>query len=261
MPWDPAHYEQFRDERYVPFADLCGLIDVRAGLRVIDLGCGTGELTARLADLLPESDVVGVDASPEMLAKTGALERAGLRFEQRAIEETGGAFDLVFSHAALQWVDDHDALIPRLLDLVAPGGQIAVQMPSNHGHGSHLLIIETAGEDPFRTALDGWARRAPVLPIDAYATMLHRTGMNDITVFEKVYAHTLDDADAMVEWVRGTALVPYMERLPLELREPFIERYRGKLRERFPERPVFYPFRRTLFAGRRPRVASRLDPS
>lgn len=251
MPWDPARYEQFRDERYAPFADLCGLIDVRAGLRVIDLGCGTGELTARLADLLPESDVVGVDASAEMLAKAGALGRPGLRFEQRTIEEVGGAFDLVFSHAALQWVDDHDALIPRLLNLVAPGGQIAVQMPSNHGHASHLLIVETAGEEPFRTALDGWTRRPPVMSIDAYAAMLHRAGMSDITVFEKVYGHSLADADAMVEWVRGTALVPYMERLPADLCDLFIGRYRGKLREHFAEQPVFYPFRRTLFAARR----------
>jgi len=251
MPWDPARYERFRDERYAPFADLCALIDVRARLRVIDLGCGTGELTARLADLLPESEVVGVDASVEMLAKAGALERPGLRFEQKAIEDVDGAFDLVFSHAALQWVDDHAALIPRLLDLVAPDGQIAVQMPSNHGHASHLLIVETAGEEPFRTALGGWKRRTPVMSIDAYAAMLHGAGMSDITTFEKVYAHTLEDADAIVDWVQGTALVPYMERLPAGLREPFIARYRGRLRERFPERPVFYPFRRTLFAARR----------
>jgi trans-aconitate 2-methyltransferase len=252
MPWDPAQYEKFRDERYAPFTDLCALIDVRAGLRVIDLGCGTGELTSLLADLLPESDVVGVDASAEMLAKTSALERRQLRFEQRAIEDVRGQFDLVFSHAALQWVEDHEALIPRVFALVAPGGQLAVQVPSNHRHASHLLIVETASEEPFRSALGGWTRGVPVVPIDEYASILDREGAAEITAFEKVYAHTLDDADAIVDWVRGTALVPYMERLPAGMREPFIERYQGRLRERFPERPVFYPFRRTLFAARRP---------
>jgi len=252
VPWDPAQYEKFRDERYAPFVDLIAVIEPHAGMRVIDLGCGTGELTARLADLVPDSDVLGIDSSAEMLAKAAQFERAGLRFQQRAIEDIEGQYDLVFSHAALQWVDGHDALIPRLFASVAPGGQIAVQMPSNHNHATHRLIIETARGEPFATALDGWTRTAPVLSIDDYASMLHRVGATQITVFEKVYAHILDDADAMVDWTRGTALVPYIERLASALREPFMDRYREKVRAAFPEQPVFYPFRRTLFAATRP---------
>ena len=252
MPWDPATYEKFRDERYAPFVDLCALIEARPGLRVIDLGCGTGELTARLADLLPDSDVLGIDSSAEMLAKAAQHECAGLRFAQQSIESSDGAYDLVFSHAALQWVDDHDALIPRIWALIAAGGQIAVQMPSNHNHPTHRLIVETAREAPFADAIGGWTRTAPVLSIDEYASMLHRLGAMRITGFEKVYAHVLDDADAMVDWTRGTALVPYIERLPPDLRTPFLDAYRAKVRAAFPERPVFYPFRRTLFDAHRP---------
>jgi trans-aconitate 2-methyltransferase len=252
MPWDPATYEKFRDERYAPFADLCALIEPRAGMRVVDLGCGTGELTARLAELLPDSDVVGIDSSAEMLARADEYVRPGLRFEQRSIEDVAGSYDLVFSHAALQWVSDHDTLVPWLFKLVAKGGQIAVQIPSNHHHLTHLLIVETATGEPYAGALGGWTRTAPVLAIDQYASMLHRSGAADITVFEKVYAHVLADADAMVDWTRGTALVPYIERLPEDLRERFLDRYREKVRAAFPERPVLYPFRRTLFAARRP---------
>ena len=252
MPWDPAQYEKFRVERYAPFIDLVALIEPRAGMRAIDLGCGTGELTARLADTLPESEVLGIDSSAGMLAKAAKFARAGVRFEQRAIEDAAGSYDLVFSHAALQWVDGHDALIPRLFALVAPGGQIAVQMPSNHNHKTHRLIVDTAREAPFAAALGGWTRKAPVLGIDDYAVMLHRAGATNITVFEKVYAHILDGADAMVDWTRGTALVPYIERLPSDLRRLFIDRYRDKVRAAFPERPVFYTFRRTLFAATRP---------
>lgn len=252
MPWDPARYEQFRDERYAPFEDLASLIDIGHGMRVIDLGCGTGELTARLAAMLPGSEVLGVDSSAEMLAEAEQHARPGVRFERGAIEDVEGAYDLVFSHAALQWVDDHPRLILRLFALLAPGGQLAVQMPSNYRHVTHVLIRDTAAEPPFREALGGWTRDAPVLSIDEYASLLDRYGAVDITVFEKVYAHVLADADAVVEWVRGTALVPYLERLPAQLREAFVERYRGKVREHMPERPMFYPFRRTLFAARRP---------
>jgi trans-aconitate 2-methyltransferase len=252
MPWDPEQYRKFQAERFAPFDDLVALIDVRSNLRAIDLGCGTGELTARLSDLLPGSDVTGIDSSAEMLARAAALARPGLRFEQRAIEDAEGAWDLVFSHAALQWVDDHATLIPRLFSLVAPGGQLAVQVPSNHHHDSHVLIRETASEEPFRAALDGWTRTAPVLSIDAYAGQLFALGAERIVAFEKVYAHVLEDADAIADWVKGTALVPYLERLPASLRDAFMKRYRGKLRARWPESPVFYPFRRTLFAATRP---------
>src|SRR5438445_1486073 len=161
MPWDPDRYHQFQSERFAPFEDLVALVTLREGLSVIDLGCGTGELTARLAERLPGSDVLGVDSSPEMLARAQTLARPGLRFERRAIEAVRGAWDLVFSHAAIQWVDDHAALVPRLLGLVRPGGRLAVQLPSNHAHPAHALIAEVAGEEPFRAALGGWNRQAP----------------------------------------------------------------------------------------------------
>lgn len=252
MPWDPKRYEQFAKERYAPFDDLTRLINARPGLRVIDLGCGTGELTARLAEMLPESDVLGVDSSPEMLARAQEFAGPGLRFEPGSVEEAAGEWDLVFSHAVIQWVDDHESLVPRLFSLVAPGGQLAVQQPSNFGHPTHLLIKEVASEAPFAAALDGWRRAWPKLSIERYAELLYAAGAEDISVFEKVYPHVLDDADALADWMSGTALVPYFERLPDELHEPFMERYRARLRERFPSRPVFFGFRRTLFVASRP---------
>jgi trans-aconitate 2-methyltransferase len=252
MPWDPEQYLKFQSERFAPFDDLFALIDSRRGMRVVDLGCGTGELTASLAHKLLGSDVTGIDSSAEMLAQARPLTRRRLRFEQQAIEDVQGEWDLVFSHAALQWVDGHETLIPRVLSLVAPGGQLAIQVPSNHNHDSHVLIRETAWEEPFRAALDGWTRTAPVLPIDVYAEILYTHGAIGVTAFEKIYPHVLADSDAIADWVKGTALVPYIERLPADLRNPFMTRYRQKLRSRWPESPVFYPFRRTLFAATRP---------
>ena len=118
-------------------------------LKVVDLGCGTGELTRRLADSLPESEVLGLDSSPQMLAKADSVKRAGLTFELGDQATLSGSWDLIFSNAALQWSENHRQLIGHLYGRLAPGGQIAVQVPSNHTHISHRLIIETAQEEPF----------------------------------------------------------------------------------------------------------------
>jgi trans-aconitate 2-methyltransferase len=255
MPWNPSTYQKFQAERAAPFEDLVRLINKVEGLRVIDLGCGTGELTARLADTLPGSDVLGIDNSPEMLERAAPLTRPGLRFEQRTIEEVigdasmQGAWDVVFSHAAIHWVDEHEALIPALVGLVAHGGQIAVQMPSNHTHVTHRTIAELAREEPFRAALGGWVRQVPVLGIEAYAKLLYDCGAEQITVFEKIYPHILEHADAVADWTSGTALVPYFERLSPDMKAAFDAEYRARLRAALPHSPVFYGFRRILFAA------------
>lgn len=251
MPWDPNLYHKFQAERSAPFFDLLALVDVRSNLKAIDLGCGTGELTRQLADALPNSDVTGLDSSTQMLEKAQEFAGPGLRFEQGDQAQLTGEWDLIFSNAALQWSENHAELIPSLFQKLNPGGQIAVQVPSNHNHISHQLYRETAGEEPFRTILNGFQRYAPVLSIDEYSRLLFECGAENIIVFEKVYAHILEDAEAVVEWISGTALVPYFERLG-EHKQSFLEVLRGKMRSALPEKPVFYPFRRTLFSARKP---------
>jgi trans-aconitate 2-methyltransferase len=238
MAWDPAQYEKFKRERELPFEDTLALVTRRSGIRAIDLGCGTGELTARLHEALPGSEVLGVDASPEMLAR--ARPEPGLRFEVKRIEEVQGSWDLVFSHAAIHWVEDHAQLVPQLLAMVAPGGQLAVQMPSNHDHASHELIAELAG----------WRRKVPVLDIAAYAELLYAAGGRGLTVLEKVYPHELPDSDALLEWLSGTALRPYLERMAEADRGPFKSELGQRLRARWPG-PVFFAFKRIIFAARR----------
>ncbi len=251
MPWDPDRYGRFQKERLEAFEDLRRLIRVRDERRVVDLGCGTGEITSQLAAELPRSDVLGIDSSQRMLARAAWLARPGLRFELGAIETAGGEWDLVFSNAALHWLEDHEALLPRLLRMVRPGGQLVCQIPSNHAHPAHVAIVELAGEEPFRAALGAWARRSPVLGIDRYAELLHAAGALELTVLEKIYPHVLPTAAEIAEWTGGSTLVPYFERLPVELHQHFLERYRARLAELFPGSPVFYGFRRILIAATR----------
>lgn len=252
MSWNPEQYHKFKSERLAPFNDLLHLIKVRSGLSVLDLGCGTGELALALAEQLPDSLVTGVDSSPQMLekAKERACDRVNFRIGN--VESLTGEWDLLFSHAVLHWVDNHERLIPMLWQRIRPGGQLAVQIPSNHRHPSHTCIMTAAQEEPFRSALGGWVRHSPVLEIDQYAQLLHGCGSADFTVMEKVYPTYLPDAAAIAEWTKGTTLVPYFERLPLELHEPFLARYRELLRESLPAGPILFTFRRILFAAAKP---------
>jgi trans-aconitate 2-methyltransferase len=251
MPWDPKQYHKFQAERAAPFFDLLALVEIRPNLKVVDLGCGTGELTRQLADALPNSDVTGIDSSSQMLEKASAFASPNLHFEQGDQSQLTGEWDLIFSNAALQWSENHGGLIPNFYRKLAAGGQIAVQVPSNHNHISHQIYRETASEEPFKSILNGFQRYAPVLSIDDYARLFFESGAEDIIVFEKVYAHVLEDSDEVVEWISGTALVPYFERLG-ERKEDFVNAIRAKMRAALPETPVFYPFRRTLFSARRP---------
>ena len=259
MPWDPDRYNQFKQERSDPFEDLFALIRVRPGLHVLDLGCGTGRLTRSLAERLPQSDVLGIDSSAEMLARSESLAaregRFNLRFELAEIQEMRGRWDLVVSNSALQWLDNHANLMPRLFTLLEPGGQLAVQIPSNHDHPTHRLLAETASREPYKTALGGWKRRSPVLSIERYAELLYKAGGKGLEVYERVYPLEMEDANGLVDWVSGTALIPYLERLPEELRPAFTESYRRRLWEHWPLGPIFYGFRRILFSALRPAKA------
>lgn len=251
MPWDPKQYHKFQAERSAPFFDLLALVERRPNLKVVDLGCGTGELTRQLADALPDSGVTGIDSSSQMLEKANSFASSHLRFEQVDQAQLTGEWDLIFSNAALHWTENHAELIAKLYQQLTPGGQIAVQIPSNHNHISHQVYREAADEEPFKMILKGFQRYAPVLSIDEYARLFFEQGAEEIVVFEKIYPHVLEDSEAVVEWISGTALVPYFERIG-EHKEDFVDAIRAKMRAALPESPVFYPFRRTLFSARKP---------
>ena len=249
MPWNPELYHRFESERSAPFDDVLKLVNIKPRLRVVDLGCGTGELTRRLADALPDSDVLGLDLSKEMLEKTKPYARPRLRFEQGDQAALTGEWDLIFSNAALQWSNDHEALIQNLFQHLEGGGQLVVQVPSNHNHISHQIYREIAAQAPYARALNGFNRRSPVLLIDEYAALLFRIHAQEIVVIEKVYPHVLEDSDAIVDWISGTALVPYFERLDDSMRLEFVDAIRRRMKRELPSSPVFYPFKRILFSA------------
>lgn len=251
--WSPDLYARFGAERAQPFRDLLALVRPRPGMRVVDLGCGTGELTAEAHRLLSARETQGIDSSPAMLERARPLAGGGLSFALGDIAGfSGEGLDLLLSNAALHWVPGHEALLGRLTRALAPDGQLAVQVPANHDHPSHRLAHELAGEPPFAAALSGPVRGKPVLEPEEYARLLFRLGYREQQVQLRVYAHPLREPSEVVEWVRGTLLTDYRKRLPPELWDRYLAAYRERLLRALPdEGPYLYTYRRILLWGRR----------
>ena len=253
-PWSPEQYARFQRERSQAFFDLLALVHPQPAMRVVDLGCGTGELARLLHRRLGARETLGIDASASMLAASAAFAGDGLRFERGDIGDFAAsrAYDLVFSNAALQWVAEHEQLLDRLTGALADGGQLAIQVPANHDHPSQTVAAEVASESPFREALAGYARHGKaVLEPEEYAVLLDRLGYQEQHVRLQVYGHRLESRDEVVEWTRGTLLTDYQRRLPADLFARFLERYRARLLPRLEDtRPYFFPFKRILFWAR-----------
>lgn len=251
-PWNPDQYHRFQNERSQPFFDLLALVEPAAGGQVIDLGCGTGELTKILHEKSRARTTAGLDSSETMLAKAHAHAGNGLAFEQGTIDAFTGNFDIVFSNAALQWLNGHEALIPALAGHVNPGGQLAFQVPANADHPSHLVAHAVAKQEPFATALHGYYRDWPVLPPERYAEILDGLGFSELHVRLQVYGHHLESSEGVIEWVKGTLLTDYERRMTPELYLRYLARYRECLLAEIGQHaPYFYAFKRILVRGRK----------
>jgi trans-aconitate 2-methyltransferase len=252
--WDPEQYDLFRKERGQAFSDLVALVQPGAGMRVIDLGCGTGERTRELHARLSARETVGVDSSPAMLEKCRAVQTPGVSFVRSDLADYDprAPVDLLFSNAALHWLPDHRTLVPHVARLVAPGGQVAIQVPANDDQPSHTVAARVAAEEPFRTALGGFVMHPSVLRPERYASLLWACGFRDLHVRLQVYTHELGAPEDVVDWVKGTLLNAYRQRLEPAVYAEFLARYAELLlREVQGGTPFLFTFKRILMWGRR----------
>lgn len=252
--WDPGLYGVFADERARPFLDLTSRLDGLRPSRVVDLGCGTGELTATLASRWPEAEVLGVDSSAEMLAATAELAAAhpNLSFQRGTIEdwEPDGSVDLVVSNAALQWVPGHRDLLRSWLTRLRPGATVAVQIPGNEDSPSQVLLRQLAAEPRWADALDGVGSViARVGALRDYVDVFLEAG-HRVEAWETTYQHILTGDDAVLQWLSGTRLRPFLAALGPR-GGAFVEELRPRLRAAYPTRhgATVFGFRRLFFVG------------
>jgi len=262
--WDPVQYAVFGDHRGRPFHDLLARVPSEHPEVVVDLGCGPGELTLTLADRWPAATVVGLDSSPEMLARAREVDAAGRVEWVEAAAETWdptahGAVDVLVTNATLQWVPTHLRLLPRWLEALAPGGVLAMQVPANFNAPSHRLMREVATRHPRADDLQAGLDRADAvaLPETYAALLLAHTREVDVwqTTYLQVLAAEPEEPHPVLEWVRGTGLRPVLGVLTDDTeREAFLATYERELEAAYPRRDgvVLFPFTRTFAVARMP---------
>lgn len=253
MSWDPAQYHRFAAERRQPFVDLLGMVRGRNVRRAVDLGCGSGELTRDLNDTVRAAETVGVDSSPQMLEEAAAYASDTLRFELGDIGAwtSAGDVDVVFANAALQWVPDHERVLAQWAAAVAPGGELAVQVPANADHPSHVVARAVAAEFLDDPPPDPVARN--VLDPARYAEIFDALGFAEQHVRLQVYGHHLGATPDVVEWVKGTSLTRFKKVMNPEQYDAFLTEYTRRLVADLGDHaPYFYAFKRILMWARKP---------
>ncbi len=254
MEWDPDNYLRFGDERARPFFDLVNRIHLAQAATVVDLGCGPGTLTATLAQRWPTARVLGIDSSPQMIHRASVLatERVGFALGDLGAWEPAERVDVIVSNAALQWVPDHRALLPRFAAAVNPGGYLAFQVPGNFDEASHRVLFDLAADPRFASFTGGLERAAAGDPAD-YLDDLGNLGMY-VDAWETTYLHVLPGRNAVFDWMTGTGARPILQALPENLRQEFSFEFRSRLRDAYP--PAAYgtvlPFRRIFVVARHP---------
>ena len=255
--WDSAQYLRFESERTLPCRDLARRVELDAPRRVVDLGCGPGNSTAVLRDRWPRARIVGVDSSAEMLvrARESAVEAEWTLADVRTWRPRTRV-DLVFSNAALQWVPDHPQAIPRIWRWVAPGGAFAFQVPArSEPTPAWVRAMATVQRRPrWHRILERRAEETPVLPPASYYDLL-ASAARRIDLWDTEYHHVLDGPVAVVEWIRGTALRPWLTQLTEEAdRAALLAELTREIARAYPPRrdgKVVFPFLRRFVVAYR----------
>jgi trans-aconitate 2-methyltransferase len=259
MPsWQPEQYLLFEAERTQPCRDLVARITLREPERIVDLGCGPGTSTAVLAERWPGADLTGVDLSHEML-RQARLRLPSARWMHMEISRwagTGGdvQYDVVFSNAALQWADDHASLLPALMDRVAPGGVLALQVPAEVDAPAHAIMRQVASSPEWRSRFSsGKVREWFVHSREFYYDVLSSVA-TAIEIWTTEYLHVMPAVESIAEWYRGTGMRPFLDTLGTEEeRSRFIADYTEALRPVYSPRSdgrVLFPFRRLFLIAR-----------
>jgi trans-aconitate 2-methyltransferase len=258
--WDPDRYLTFADERGRPFVELLARVGAERPRTVVDLGCGPGNLTALLAQRWPDADVVGLDSSPEMIARAREVAPP-VTFDVADLREWAPSepVDVLVSNATLQWVPDHLALLPRLVGSVAPGGWFAFQVPGNFGEPSHTIRAELAAEEPYASHTRDVAvpdSHDPAVYLDALAAL-----RCSVDAWETTYLHVLTGDDPVFTWVSGTGARPTLQALPDDLRPAFEAEFKRRLAAAYPQHAygVVLPFRRIFVVGQRDGHGDRVE--
>lgn len=261
MTWNPAQYLQYEGERLRPALDLIARIAIATPGLVVDLGCGAGNVARMLAARWPTARIAGVDGDESMLARARAATASDPRYTWTRADigawRPDAPANVVFSNAALHWLDDHRRLFPRLMASVAPGGVLAVQMPDNFEAPSHVALFDTAQSSRWAPRLSTLVRAHPVSPLADYHAWLAPHAVT-LDLWRTTYIQRLTDRDdgehPVVAWLRGAALTPFLAALSPAEQDAFVADYASRVAPAYPrgdEGTTLFPFSRIFIVAQR----------
>lgn len=247
--WNSKQYLKFGSQRTQSAIDLAMRVKKMKPRSVVDIGCGPGNSTAVLKAVFPDADIVGIDNSSNMIEKA-RMEHPDITFQIGDALSFEGDYDLIFSNACLQWIANHDALIPSLMEKLRVNGILAVQIPMNNEEPLFRLIKEIAQEAKWGLGDIPLPPNETLTP-DRYFNIL--TGCSSsFEIWETKYYHNLPDHKALVEWVKGTRIRPYLEHLSEERGSEFENEIAERAKEFYPlmsSGEVLLGFRRFFFTA------------
>ncbi len=254
MTWDPSQYLGFGDHRLRPALDLLARIPLKTPNTVVDLGCGAGNVTKHLRNRWPKAKLVGLDDSIEMLERARA-EAPDIDFAQAdaATWRPAEPVNVLYSNALLHWLPDHEALFLRLVDCLAGGGYLAVQMPRNFAAPSHQSLYETVRNGPWRKRLEPMIREEPVKDPTFYYELLSPL-VSTLDIWETEYVQVLEGENPVAEYVKGSWLKPFLDTLNQPERNAFEVDYRARVLAYYPpgtNDKTLFPFRRLFIVAER----------
>ncbi|MGP9487084.1 methyltransferase domain-containing protein [Glutamicibacter sp. 287] len=261
MKWNPNKYAEFADYRGRPYEDLLGQLGGIIPKQIVDLGCGPGDKTSLLAERWPQAQVTGLDSSPEMIAQAnGAVQQPNLGFELLDARHwhPGPEIDLLFSNAMLQWLPEHRELLKNWLGDLKAGAYVAIQMPGNFGAASHAVMRQVADSQKWAGRLGGVLRHEDVVgEPQEYQRLLLEAGFQ-ANVWETTYHQVMVGESPILDWVRGTALLPIKATLPEDEYLDFEADYSAAVAEHYPSftapdgaKLTNFPFRRIFMVARK----------
>ncbi len=252
--WEAGIYNRYGKERMQPSIDLAGRMREKDFQRILDVGCGTGMSTAPLVSTWKQAEIIGVDRSAEMLEKARELlpEVEFLQRDCRKPLPDLGKFDLIFSNAFLQWLPDQETFIANSFAMLHHHGIFAAQIPLFETMPAHGCIVraETIYEDKFQGMED---EKYVLHSATKYYDILAEY-TDQIEMWITDYCHQMDSVINILEFLRGTALHPYLDRLNEEEQELFLKEVRKNLEKEYPAQPngkVLFPFKRLFLVGQK----------
>ena len=214
MPeWNSEQYLKFINQRTQPAIDLVQRIEIKNPQKVLDIGCGPGNSTKVLKNVFPKAHILGIDSSEDMIKKAREtypdieFKFMDITDESQNLEN----IDIIFSNACLQWIPNHREFIPKIFSKLSKGGVLAVQIPLNSQEKLFKIMRETVNEDKWNFSSMS-VEPNTTLKREEYFDILSSLTDN-FNIWETVYYHNMPSINAMVEWIKGTRLRPYLNAL------------------------------------------------